>query len=82
MRCGQSLLNESSSLAELIDKCGQPQQKSSATEDVYAVNPAGARYRTGATTTRERWVYDRGAQSFRMVVTIVDGVVRSIERER
>jgi hypothetical protein len=46
------------------------------------VNAAGARYKTGATSTREHWVYDRGPQSFRMVVTIIDGVVKSIEREQ
>lgn len=82
MRCGQSLVNETTSIAELLQKCGEPQQKSSTTEDVYATNAAGHRYKTGATSTRERWTYDRGPQAFRMVVTIVDGAVKSIERER
>ena len=80
MRCGQSLVNEDSSVAELLSKCGEPLEKTSTTEDVLAVNPAGHAYKTGTTTTREQWVYQRSSQSFRMVVTIVDGVIKSIER--
>jgi hypothetical protein len=80
MRCGQSLVSESSSVAEVLQKCGEPQEKTSTTEDVLAVNPAGHPYKTGATTTREKWFYQRSSRSLRMVVIIVDGVVKRIER--
>ncbi|MGE3395028.1 MAG: DUF2845 domain-containing protein [Steroidobacteraceae bacterium] len=32
------------------------------------------------TSTIETWTYDRGSQSFAMVVTIVDGKIKSMER--
>jgi hypothetical protein len=32
------------------------------------------------TSTIETWTYDRGSQSFAMIVTIVDGRIRSMER--
>lgn len=80
MRCGQSLLNEQTSVAELLKKCGEPLEKTTRTEEVMAVNAAGFRYKTGETTTREQWFYQRSPQSLRMVVTIVDGAIKSIER--
>jgi hypothetical protein len=80
MRCGQSIVNEETSVEDLIRKCGEPIERTSSTEDVYAVNAAGYRFKTGETTTTERWVYQRSPQALRMVVTIVDGVIKSIER--
>ena len=79
MRCGKWILSETSSVAELLEKCGAPLDKTSTTEDVLAINAAGVPYKTG-TTTRERWFYQHSAQSLRMVVTIVDGVIKTIER--
>jgi Protein of unknown function (DUF2845) len=79
MRCGKWVLNETSSVAELLEKCGAPADKTSTIEDVLAINAAGVPYKTG-TTTREQWFYQRSAQSLRMVVTIVDGVIKTIER--
>jgi len=80
MRCGQSLVDEDSSVAEVLKKCGEPQEKTSTTEDVHAVNAAGHRYKTGTTTTRERWIYRRGPGALPMSVTIVDGDIKRIER--
>jgi hypothetical protein len=82
MRCGQSLVNEQTSVAELLRKCGEPQEKSSSTEDVLAVNAAGHAYKTGETVTRERWVYRRSPGSLPMAVTIENGVIKRIERVR
>jgi hypothetical protein len=48
---------------------------------VLAINAAGVAYKTG-TTTREQWFYQRSPQSLRMVVTIVDGAIKSIERAK
>ena len=39
----------------------------------------GLLMKTGETTT-ETWMYDRGTQAAPMVVTIVDGRIKSIER--
>jgi hypothetical protein len=82
MRCGQSLVNEETSVADLLKKCGEPQEKASTTEDVLAVNAAGYAYKTGATVTRERWIYRRSQNALPMAVTIENGVIKRIERVR
>jgi hypothetical protein len=79
MRCGNALVNEETPPAELLKKCGEPRRKEVATEDSYAVNPAGYRFKAGVVTT-ERWYYQPDARSLPMVVTIVDGKTRSIRR--
>lgn len=80
MRCGSWIVTSDATLEELTNKCGAPATKDISTNDVYAprLNGKGTR-KTGVTTT-ERWTYDRGPQAFRMIVTIVDGKIRSIER--
>ncbi|HEY7752695.1 MAG TPA: DUF2845 domain-containing protein [Steroidobacteraceae bacterium] len=78
-RCGQWIASPDMSVEELLEKCGEPTMKTSETVDVYARTAAGGRVRTG-TTIVETWTYDRGSQSFDMVVTIVDGRIRSMER--
>jgi hypothetical protein len=80
MRCGKWVINETASVAELLDKCGAPLEKKSTTEDVRAINAAGVAYKTGTTTTREQWFYQRSSRALPMVVTIVDGAIKSIER--
>lgn len=82
IRCGQSLVNEETSVAELLRKCGEPQEKASTTEDVLAVNAAGRAYKTGETVTRERWIYRRSSNALPMAVTIENGVIKRIERVR
>jgi uncharacterized protein DUF2845 len=79
MRCGNSLVNEETPPPELLKKCGEPQRRESATEDVFAVNAAGFRYKTGVQQI-ERWYYRRDAGSLPMVVTIIDGKMKSILR--
>lgn len=80
MRCGNKLVNETVTLAELLQKCGQPQDRSIEKEDVYAINPNGARVRTGAQTVKERWIYRPTPGSLPMAVDIVDGRIVSIAR--
>jgi hypothetical protein len=69
------------SVEELLEICGEPTSKTVETVDVYARTAAGGRIRTG-TSVIETWTYDRGSQSFPMVVTIVDGKIKSMERGR
>lgn len=79
MRCGKWVVNETSSAAEILEKCGEPQKKDISHEDVYARNTLGDTYKTGVKVT-ERWRYQSSNRVLPMLVTIVDGKVVSIER--
>lgn len=79
MRCGKWVVNETSSSAEILEKCGEPQQKDVTTEDVRARNTLGHTNKVGVTVT-ERWIYKRSTGSLPMQVTIVDGKVVSVQR--
>ena len=63
------------SVAELLEKCGEPSSQQISTEDDR--NEYGAK--VGIWTT-EIWRYDRGSSSAPMIVIIVNGQIRSIER--
>jgi len=73
-RCGSSLVSAEISVADLVKKCGKPTSQTSSTEDVR--NEYG--YKVGTSTT-EVWRYDRGSRAAAMIVTIVDGQIRSLE---
>jgi hypothetical protein len=78
-RCGQSIVTAEMSVSELTNKCGDPTSRESKTEDVKARNRHGLSVKTGETTT-EIWTYGRGSRASPMVVTIVDGAIKKIER--
>lgn len=80
MRCGNKLVNESATPGELLQKCGEPQSRKVEKEDNYAINPNGARVKTGGQTTRERWIYQASPRALPMAVEIVDGKIISITR--
>jgi Protein of unknown function (DUF2845) len=80
-RCGQYIASPDMSVDELLEKCGEPTQKTSEVVDVYARGAGGGRTRTG-TTTIEKWTYDRGSGSFAMVVTIEGGKIKAMEHAR
>ena len=80
MRCGKWVVTSEATVEELLGKCGAPAAKDISTHDVYAAGPLPGRTRKVGVTTTERWTYDRGPQSFRMTVAIVDGKISSIER--
>ena len=79
-RCGQWLASPDMSVEELVEKCGAPTSKSVETIDVYGPAVSGAGRVKRGTSTIETWTYDRGSQSFAMVVTIVDGKIKSMVR--
>ena len=79
MRCGKWVVNETSAVAEILEKCGEPQQKDVAREDVLGKNTLGNPIRLGVKVT-ERWRYQASNRMLPMLVTIVDGKVVSIER--
>ena len=74
-RCGSSLVSADMSVAELLNKCGDPSSKEVSTHDVYTEHGV----KTGTSTT-EVWRYDRGSRAAPMTVTIVDGQIQSMER--
>lgn len=79
MRCGSWVVSPDTTVEDLLKKCGAPTSKQVTTEDVRARGPGGS-FKVGETVT-EKWSYDRGSRSFTMVVTIVDGEVKSIEAQ-
>ncbi len=78
-RCGQWIASKDMAVAELLEKCGEPTSKSVRYEDIYAKSAGGGTHQIG-TATIETWTYERGNQSFDMIVTIVDGKIKSMER--
>jgi hypothetical protein len=72
-RCGSWLVSTELSVAELLQKCGEPSSRQVSTEDVRTHVAGGGTAKVGSTKT-EIWRYER------MTVTIVDGKIQSIER--
>jgi hypothetical protein len=79
MRCGNKIVDESASIAELLELCGEPADKRVVEEDVRRPLRTGGTEKVGTTVT-EYWTYDRGPRGLDMLVTIVDGKIRSIAR--
>jgi len=79
-RCGQSLVSEESTVEQVLAKCGEPTTRSVEVIDVYGPAASGSGRVKRGTSTIETWTYDRGSQSFPMIVTIVDGKIKSMER--
>jgi len=81
-RCGKWIASSDMSPAELAEKCGPPTLHESRTEDVRVRNRiTGLMEKTGETRI-ETWTYDRGTQAPPMIVTIVDGRIKSIDRQK
>ncbi len=79
MRCGKWVVNETASSAEILEKCGEPQQKDVTKDDVFARNVHGYVSKVGVKVT-ERWRYQASNRVLPMLVTIIDGKVVRIER--
>jgi hypothetical protein len=80
-RCGKWIASSAMTVAELTEKCGEPTSRESKTEDVKARNnDFGLTMKVGETTV-ETWTYERGANPA-MVVIIVDGKIKSIDRQK
>jgi hypothetical protein len=81
-RCGKWVASSDLTPEELAEKCGPPTFHESRTEDVMVRNRnTGLMQKTGETRI-ETWTYDRGSQAAAMVVTIVDGRIKSIDRQK
>ena len=80
-RCGKWIIDQDTSLEELLHKCGTPTSRDSRVEDVRAPNVyTGGNTKVGETVI-ETWVYDLGTGKSPMVVTLVDGQVKKNERK-
>ncbi len=78
-RCGKWVVSSDLTVEELEQKCGPPNTRESRSEDILVRNQFGLMIKNGVTVT-ETWTYDRGTRAAPMVVTIVDGRIRSIDR--
>ncbi len=81
-RCGKWIATTDLPVSDLLSKCGEPASRETRVEDVMSRNQTtGGMYKSGERTV-EIWIYDRGASASPMAVTIVDGRIKSIERQR
>jgi hypothetical protein len=78
-RCGQWIITDELTLAELRAKCGEPSSKTA--ETVQVRGKAGTGSVSRGTSTTEHWTYvlSSGAN---YVVTVVDGEIKKIERTK
>jgi|SRR5687767_14554695 hypothetical protein len=81
-RCGQWIASSEMSVQELLSKCGEPQSRTQSSEDILVRNPNTGLMLKNGEVLIEKWTYDRGTQAAPMVVTIVDGRIKSIERQK
>jgi hypothetical protein len=81
-RCGRWIVSSDMTVPDLLKKCGEPTTSTSETRDVMVRNRAYGLMTKQGVTTIETWTYDRGAQARPMVVTIIDGEIKSIERRK
>ena len=81
-RCGNWIASSDMSVDELVKKCGEPTTRTSNKEDVLVRNRDNGLMLKSGETLIETWTYDRGSQAAPMVVTIVDGRIKSIERQK
>lgn len=81
-RCGKWIIDDETTREDLLHKCGAPSSRDSRVEDVRSPNQyTGGNMKVGETVI-ETWIYDRGNGAQPMVVTLVDGKIKSIERQK
>jgi len=79
-RCGKWIASSELTLTELLAKCGEPTSRATRTDDVMIRHPdTGLLYKSGEIIV-ETWTFARGSGAQPMVVTIVGGRIKSIER--
>jgi hypothetical protein len=81
-RCGNWIVSSDMTVQELSAKCGAPTSHATETKDVLVRNQNNGLMRKVGETTIETWTYDRGNHAAAMVVTIVDGRIKTIDRQK
>ena len=82
LRCGSHLIQEGDDAFAVIAKCGEPTERMTLTEPVYASSEGGGSHPTGDVALTEVWRYQRGAGSFPVLIKIADGIVQSIRFDK
>lgn len=78
LRCGSYLIKEGDDAFSVVAKCGEPTQRTTITEPLFASSADGGTYPTGQVAYTQVWRYDRGPMQFPVIIKIADGVVQSI----
>ena len=78
-RCGSWIATPEMTVEALLEKCGEPTSRTVETVDVYGHSANGGHIKTG-TSIVETLTFDRGNQASAMVVTVVDGKIKAMER--
>jgi hypothetical protein len=78
LRCGSYLIQEGADAFSVLAKCGEPTERMTIAAPVYASSAGGETYSTDVVGYTQLWHYNRGPMRFPVVITIADGVVRSI----
>ena len=81
-RCGNWIASSDLTVVELLKKCGEPTTKKTEVKDVLVRNRNYGLMTKQGETIVETWTYDRGSQAKPVVVTIIDGKIKSIERQK
>jgi hypothetical protein len=81
-RCGQHIVSSDMTLTELTARCGQPTSREKRTEPVRVRNRNTGLMMNAGETTTETLTWNRGTLAEAMVVTVVDGKIKSLERKR
>jgi len=81
-RCGNWIVSSDLTVDDLLKKCGEPTDKKIDVQEIKVRNRDYNLMTSQGTTTTETWTYDRGPNAAPMVVTIVDGKIKSIVRQK
>jgi hypothetical protein len=81
LRCGNSLIAEGVMMAEVMQKCGEPDSRTQVSEPIRARYPNGNSYVVG-TTTQELWHYQRRNGQFPADLTFEGGVLKRIDFQK
>lgn len=81
LRCGTRLVTMESSQTQILAACGEPAQKRVGVQRNYLRNKKG--YITGEIQTEtEVWIYERGPNQFRALLSFEGGKLKSMDFER
>lgn len=81
-RCGKWIVSSDMTVTELTSRCGAPTSREVATQDVLVRNRNNGLMRRVGETQVETWTYVRGNHAAPMIVTIVDGRIKSLDRKQ
>lgn len=79
-RCGRWVVNRELSPAEVLAKCGEPTTREVRADEIWARRANGSTHKV--TVRVETWRYDRGNRAAAMLVTIIDGRITEMRREK